>query len=142
MIRFQAAFTLGKLGTPAALKQLEAMIDDADAGTRYNAAVGLAHHGNAKSIETLTEMIDMNELAGVRDEKPEGQPFKRTVLIVSAIEATRSLAKQNPQAKIEPIIAALEQIVNADKETRQKALISPRVVSDAKVALQLLKAEK
>ena len=42
------------------------MVDDPDAGTRYNAAVALAHRGDAKSIDTLTEMLDMNEQAGVR----------------------------------------------------------------------------
>ena len=58
----------GTSARPAAIKQLEVMVDDPDAGTRYNAAVALAHRGNVKSIDTLTEMLDMNELAGVRDE--------------------------------------------------------------------------
>jgi len=142
VIRFQTAYTLGHIGTPVAVKQLEVMVDDPDAGTRYNAAVALAHRGNVKSIDTLTEMLDMNEQAGVRDEKEEGKQFKRTVLIVSAIDATRALAKQNPKANLAPIISALEQIASADKETLKKANVSPRVVSDAKVALDLLKAEK
>ena len=142
VIRFQTAYTLGHIGTPAAVKQLEVMVDDPDAGTRYNAAVALAHRGNVKSIDTLTEMLDMNELAGVRDEKDEGKQFKRTVLIVSAIDATRALAKQNPKANLTPIISALEQIAAADKPALEKAHIAPRVVTDANVALDLLKAEK
>jgi HEAT repeat protein len=142
VIRFQTAYALGHIGTPAAIKQLEVMVDDPNAGTRYNAAVALAHRGNVKSIDTLTEMLDMNELAGVRDEKEEGRRFKRTVLIVSAIDAARALAKQNPQANLAPITSALEQIASADKETLKKAYIAPRVVSDAKVALELLKSRK
>ena len=79
VIRFQTAYALGHIGTPAAIKQLEVMVDDPDAGTRYNAAVALAHRGNVKSIDTLAEMLDLNELAGVRDEeKEEGKQFKRT----------------------------------------------------------------
>ncbi len=117
------------------------MVDDPDAGTRYNAAVALAHRGNVKSIDTLTEMLDMNELAGVRDEKNEGKQFKRTVLIVSAIDAARALARQNPQANLAPVISELERIASAETKTLEKSYVSPRVVSDAKVALDLLKAE-
>ena len=128
VIRFQTAYALGHIGTPAAIKQLEVMVDDPDAGTRYNAAVALAHRGNVKSIDTLTEMLDMNEQAGVRDEKDEGKQFKRTVLIVSAIDAAHALARQNPKANLAPIISALEQIASADKETLEKANVAPRVV--------------
>jgi hypothetical protein len=142
VIRFQTAYALGHIGTPAAIKQLEAMVDDPDPGTRYNAAVALAHRGNAKSIDTLAEMLDMGELAGVRDEKEEGKSFKRTVLIVSSIDAARALARENPKADLAPILIALQQIASADKETLKKAYVAPRVVSDAKVALDLLKAEK
>ncbi len=142
VIRFQTAYALGHIGTPAAIKQLEAMVDDPDPGTRYNAAVALAHRGNIKAIDTLTEMLDMNELAGVRDEKEEGKQFKRTVLIVSAIDAARALAKQNPKANLTPIISALEEIKSADKEALKKAYIAPRVVADTNVALDMLKAGK
>jgi HEAT repeat protein len=141
-IRFQTAFALGHVGTPAAIKQLEVMVDDPDAGTRYNAASALAHRGNAKSIDTLVEMLDMNEQAGVRDEAPEGQAFKRTVIIVSAIDAVHALARQNKQANLAPIVKAFEQIASADTETIRKTKVSPRIVADAKVALDLLKAEK
>jgi HEAT repeat protein len=142
VIRFQTAYALGHIGTPAAIKQLEVMVDDPDAGTRYNAAVALAHRGNVKSIDTLTEMLDMNELAGVRNEKEEGKQFKRTVLIVSAIDAAHALARQNSKANLASITSALEQIARADKETLKKAYIAPRIVSDAKVALELLRSRK
>jgi len=142
VIRFQTAYALGHIGTPTAIKQLEVMVDDPDPGTRYNTAVALAHRGNVKSIDTLIEMLDINELSGVRDEKEEGKSLKRTVLIVSAIDAARALAKQNPGANLAPVIGELERIASADKETLKKAYVSPRVVSDAKVALDLMKVEK
>jgi HEAT repeat protein len=142
VIRFQAAYALGHLGTPAAIKQLQVMVNDPDASTRYNAAVALAHRGDVKSIDTLTEMLDMNEQAGVRDESEEGKPFKRTVIIVSAIDAAHALARQNPKANLAPIIKALEEIASADKETLRKANVSERVAVDAKVALGLLKSGK
>jgi len=78
----------------------------------------------------------------VRDETDEGKPFKRTVIIVSAIDAAHALARQNPKANLTPITSALKQIASADQETIRKANVSPRVVSDAKVALNLLKSGK
>ena len=70
-IRSQTAYALGQIGTPAAMKQLEALVDDPDPDTRYNAAVGLAHHGNAKAVETLAEMLDLDELLAMKAETDE-----------------------------------------------------------------------
>jgi HEAT repeat protein len=142
-IRFQTAYALGQLGTPAAIERLEAMVNDLDSDTRYNAAVALAHRGNAKAIDTLVEMLDVDELAGVREEKnEEGKKFKRTVIVVSAIDAAHSLARKNAKADIKPVIDALKKIVDADPQTLDKAQISKRVVSDAKQAINLLTAQK
>ncbi len=142
VIRSQTAYALGQIGTPTAIKQLETMIDDPDAGTRYNAAIALAHHGNPKSLDTLTEMLDWKELAGVREEKEEGRRFKRTVIIVSAIDAVHALARQNPNVDLSPIVSALKQLVDADPQKLEKAYVSPRVVADAKLALNQLKPAK
>ena len=42
VIRFQTAYALGHIGTPAAVKQLEAMVDDPDAG-RHRHPTRLEH---------------------------------------------------------------------------------------------------
>ena len=89
-LRSDTAYVLGKLGTPAAIKRLETMVDDPDADTRYNAAVALAHHGNGRATETLAEMLDPEESAGIRDETSEqDRAFKRAVIVSTAIEAAR-----------------------------------------------------
>jgi len=142
-IRFQAAYALGQLGTPAAIERLQIMVADPDSDTRYNAAVALAHRGNPKAIETLVEMLDLEELASVREEQNvEGKKFKRTVIIVSAIDAAHSLVRKNPKADISPVLDALKKIAAADSATLDKAQISPRVVTDAKQAINLLTASK
>jgi hypothetical protein len=142
-IRFQIAYALGQLGTPAAIERLEVMVDDPDSDTRYNAAVALAHRGNPKAVETLVEMLELDELAGVREEQNvEGKKFKRTVIVVSAIDAAHALARKNPKADISPVIDSLKKIVAADAKALEKAQISKRVVTDAKQALDLLSAEK
>ena len=66
VIRLQTAFALGKIGTPWAIERLETMVGDPHADTRYNAAVGLAVHGNATAIETLSEMLELDDLPSVQ----------------------------------------------------------------------------
>lgn len=142
-IRFQTAYALGQLGMPAAIERLEVMVNDPDSDTRYNAAVALAHRGNPKAIETLVEMLELDEQSGVRAEQnEEGKKFKRTVIVVSAIDAAHALAHKNSKADISPVIGALKKIVDADADTLKKAQISKRVVIDAKQAINLLSAEK
>src|SRR4051812_36885019 len=142
-IRWQVAYALGQIASPAALEHLQLMLDDSSAHTRYNAAVALARHGNAKAVETLAEMLDLDELAAVRDEESEGdQRFERTLLISSAIGAARSLAQQNPNADLSPVIKALERMSKADPATLQKAHIEPRISAEADLALKALKSPK
>lgn len=142
-IRFQTAYALGQIASPAAIERLEVMTDDPDADTRCNAAVALAHHGNIKAVDTLVEMVDLDVPASVRAERNEAdQQIKRTVLIGSAINAAHSLAQQNPKADLSPIIQALDRLVHADAATLEKARIESRVVSDVERSLQLLNARK
>ncbi len=86
-------------------------------------------------------MLDLNEMAGVREEEEEGRMIKRNNIVGSAIGAVLALSRQNTKANLAPVISALEQITTADKETLKKAYISRQVVSDAKLALGLLKAK-
>jgi hypothetical protein len=138
-IRSLTAYALGQIGTPQAMKQLEALTDDPDPDTRYNAAVGLAHHGNAKAVETLAEMLDIDELLAVKAEA-EGQSaaFKRTVIVGNALQALETLAERNPSADFAPVIESLEQLADADQELLVKAQLPSRAVSDARRILERL----
>jgi HEAT repeat protein len=139
LIRFQTAYALGKIGTPAALGRLEVMVDDPDADTRYNAAVALAHRGNAKAIETLTEMLDLEEhAAAVREKDDKNVALVRSVIVHTAIEAALELAKQNPQADLTPVVEALDQIVQADASQLTKAQLPGQAQFDARRALKTL----
>lgn len=133
-IRSTTAYALGRIGTPASLAQLEVMVDDPHADTRYNAAVALAHHGNSKAVETLAEMLDYTEMSSVREETELGdQLAKRTLIMSNAMEAAQELARTNPDADLSEITAALEKLANADEATLQKSMINPR---RARVAAQ------
>lgn len=142
-IRLRAAYALGKLGTPAAMERLEVLVNDPNIDTRTNAAIALAHRGNAKAVETLVEMLDLSEGPKEAEESEGSEPgFRKAVVIMSAIDAAHALARQNPQADLSSVVKALEQLVAADAKTLEAAHVPPRVVVDAKRALELLKAKQ
>ena len=144
-IRSATTYALGKLGTPAAVTKLEVLVDDPDADTRYNAAIALAHRGNAKATETLAEMLDLSELSkGAEGSKSsdDDPAFKSAVIISSAIDAAHALARQNPQADLSNVMKSLETLVNSDGKAREAAHIPPRIISDAQRALDVMQAER
>jgi hypothetical protein len=142
-IRSRATFALGKLGTPAAIEKLEALVNDPDPDTRYNAAIGLAHRGNAKSVDTLAEMLDLSELSKSADEKDSADPgFKRAVIITSAIDAAHALARQNPGADLKNVLKALEQLVNTGDKEREAQHVPKRIISDADRALHVMRGKQ
>lgn len=145
-IRLRAAFALGKLGTPAAIERLEVLVNDPNVDTRTNAAIALAHRGNAKAVETLVEMLDLSEVSREAEKTENAQggeaSFRKAVVIASAIGAAHALARQNPQADLSSVVKALEQLVAADAKTLAAARVPPSVVVDAKQALELLKANQ
>jgi HEAT repeat protein len=140
LIRFQTAYALGQLGTPAAIERLEVLADDPDADTRFNAAVALAHRGNAKSVETLAEMIDLEEHASAsKDANDKTRGMTRSVIVHTAIEATLALAKQNPEADLAPAVEMLTQLSEADDELLEKSQLPPQARFAAERALKSLR---
>src|SRR5262249_27477666 len=59
--RAESAFALGILDDPQALARLDAMLDDAHPDARFNAATGLAAHGDMKALPVLLEMLDSDQ---------------------------------------------------------------------------------
>jgi hypothetical protein len=143
LLRSETAYALGKVGTPTALKQLELMLGDPHADTRYNAAIALAHRGNAAAIDTLAEMLDPAEMSSVQEEPSEpGQFSKRSLIVTNAIEAVDDLHKQQPGADFGPVVEVLEQVVVTDKDGLAKARFHPAIVPRAKETLKKLQGEK
>jgi len=139
-IRYQAAYALGKLGSPAALERLAILVDDPDPATRYNAAVALAHRGDAKSIETLAEMLDLEEhAAAARASGETSDSPMRSVIVHTAIEAAIALAEQQPEADLGPVIAALTELVEADDATLAGAQLPQQAKYDARRCLETLR---
>jgi HEAT repeat protein len=139
LIRSQTAYTLGQIGTPAAIDRLQVMVDDPDADTRYNAAVALAHHGDDRATETLAEMLDLEELTAVRENSRDpDRALKRRTIVHTAMEAAKELARQNPHAKMDAVIAALRDLASAEPQRLAAAQLPPRVASDARATLEAI----
>jgi hypothetical protein len=118
------------------------MTDDADASTRFDAAVALAHRGNDKAVPTLAEMLDVDELVEATPPKEGSDPLKRSVIVASAIESVNELVRQNPSANLGPVVESLTNLAAADADTLANAQIPPRAIVDARNTLEFLKSKQ
>ena len=108
-VRAVAAFALGVIGGDEALARLAQMLRDPYANARYNAATGLARHGDAACIPVLKEMLDPDNNQAAQDEKyPDEQDRKRATVLMNGIRAALVFAEANPQADISVLKQSLE----------------------------------
>jgi hypothetical protein len=142
LIRSEAAFALGRIGTPAALERLTILVGDPHADTRYNAAVALAHHGDPQGVDVLAEMLEPLPLASANEE-PDGaaQIRKRTTILQNAMEAARTLHEKSPSANVAPIVQSLQELAEADDQSLKVALIPSGAIAAAKKALEAISSQ-
>ncbi|MGD9632095.1 MAG: HEAT repeat domain-containing protein [Pirellulales bacterium] len=136
LVRSETAYALGQIGTPTALVQLEKMVVDPHADTRYNAALALAQHGNAAAIPTLAEMLDPAEMSSVREEPNDAAQFyKRSLIVTNALEKVEKLHREQPDADFAPVVEVLQAIITAKPVELEKARFHPTIVPRAKEVL-------
>ncbi|HMF12623.1 MAG TPA: hypothetical protein VKE94_09965, partial [Gemmataceae bacterium] len=117
------------------------MLHDSYPNARFNAATGLARHGDVESIGVLTEMLDPTNDLAINDEtNPNDQARKRTTVLLNGIKATLQLARANPTANLEPLNAALETLVHSPLE--KVTIDRSKVQSAAAEAQRLMSASK
>jgi len=124
-LRSVAAFALGVIGGAEAEARLEALLRDAHPDVRYNAATGLARHGNVEAVDVLLEMLDPNQTAGTEVEKQEAaRDFKRAMILTNALRASSRLARENPAADTSRLAKSIRRLAESDVEQtlRLKAL--------------------
>jgi hypothetical protein len=133
-LRAVAAYALGVVGGPEALARLAQMLHDPYPNARYNAATGLARHGDPRCIPVLKEMLDPANEVALRDESnPNDQARKRTTVLLNGIKASVQLAQAQPQADLSDLEQAIDRLVRSPlrevvferqrvKDTAQEAL--------------------
>ena len=113
-VRAVAAYTLGVLGGDEARQRLTSMLSDGYASARYNAATGLCRQGDEAAVKVLKEMLSPNNEHAVKDERNErAKDRKRAAVLVAGVQGAMTLADANPEADMEPVIAALKELSNA-----------------------------
>jgi hypothetical protein len=111
-LRARAAFALGVLGTKPALDELAIMLGDGFPNARYNAATGLARHGDARGVKVLLEMLDPdNEQVVVGEKDLSTAAWKRQLVITNALAAVEKLVALNPETPMNDLNAAIDRLV-------------------------------
>jgi HEAT repeat protein len=134
-LRARAAFALGVIGGDDALKRLEYLTGDAYPNARFNAATGLARHGDERATKVLLQMLDPNNPAVVAGETGENEKsleqaiaWKRAVVLINGLEATVQLAERNSDADLTELAKAVQKLETAELDP----LIRGRIRTEAK----------
>lgn len=99
-LRSRAAYALGVHGGDVALDRLTVMLDDAYPNVRYNAATGLARHGDFRATPALFEMLDPASSGGMVDEQSEGEKQrKRSQILLNGVRGAYQLL-MHPAAEV------------------------------------------
>jgi hypothetical protein len=134
-LRARVAFALGVIGSDEALDRLARMTSDAYPNVRFNAATGLARHGDERATKVLLQMLDPANpavVAGEDDENPKAREqaivWKRAVVLINGLEATQRLAEQNAEADLRALSKAVKNLESAELDPQ----IRGRIRTEAK----------
>lgn len=138
-LRAVAAYALGVVGGPEALARLGQMLHDPYPNARYNAATGLARHGDVRCIPVLKEMLDpTNEVAWRDESNPNDQARKRTTVLLNGLKASVQLAQSQPKADLRELVLAIQRL---SREPLREVIFERQRVKDvAAEALRQLAA--
>lgn len=115
-LRARAAYASGVLGGERGIEMLATMLADSDASVRYNAATGLARHGDARCVPRIVEMLEIADPAPTTDAQPTNAEsstpgiIEQTSILGNGLRASVQLAKQSPTANLTPVREAIERL--------------------------------
>lgn len=111
LLRSTAAFALGAANTPQAHQRLERMLVDSYPDVRYNAATMLARRGDGAAADVLAEMLDERQVVALGKEiEGDSRQYKRDLILVNALRATKDLAQKNGAADLGALSKAVERL--------------------------------
>jgi hypothetical protein len=130
-LRLRAAYALGVIGGDSARQTLAGLLIDAEPSVRYNAATGLARHGDARAVPRLVEML----AARSRDSSDPTalDELEATTILQNALRASIQLADANPNLDLTLLHNAIAQL-NADE--RLSNTVRRGIELDIQTALQ------
>ncbi len=118
-VRTAAAYTLGVIGGSRAEERLVRLLEDPAADVRYNAALGLARHGNTTAMPVLCAMLDPdNEEVVAGETSDRGREWKRELVVNNAIRAVLKLAESKPHIDLDEVIAILRNLAESQNSAK------------------------
>jgi len=137
-IRSATAYTLGVVGGDWAIDRLARMLDDAHPSVRYNAATGLARHGQPEAIDVLIEMLNPEIVPSADgEESPENRLAQEMQIRHTALNASRVLFEVDPDVKSESLRRALSELLEdaeLEEVTRVEAMSLMHELEEKSVA--------
>jgi len=138
-VRSTAAYALGIVKGDEMLARMRQMLSDPYPDARFNAATGLARHGDASCAEVLCEMLDPDETAGVKDEDEQARDYKRAMIIINGLRAARQLVAKNAGADPQAIAAIQASATRLAESPLGKSLRTDQVGIELAELLNALK---
>jgi hypothetical protein len=130
-----AAYALGVIGEEAGLEKLRQIVTgNYTSETRYDAAVGLARCGDPAAIETLVEMLSVDEIPNIEipidpeKEQPSEEELQRQRMIMvafirsNALKATYKLVDANSEVETSQLRAAVRELVDRGDDPKVRSL--------------------
>lgn len=105
-IRYRAAYALGVIGGDEAIEILNGLLSDAQQTVRFNAATGLARHGDPRALPRLLDMLQP-ELA--EDAEAEAR-IGAAVIVRNALRSIVQFHAQRPDYDLSEAITVIEQL--------------------------------
>ena len=114
-LRSTAAFALGVIGGDEALEELNQILSDPYPNARYNAALGMARHGDLRARNVLMAMLTPDNPQVVLGEKSSSEKkIKRIRVLVNGIRAVRLLSNHHRGEQLGNLRTQLEKLAKAD----------------------------
>ncbi|MBA61552.1 MAG: hypothetical protein CMJ76_04225 [Planctomycetaceae bacterium] len=114
-LRSTIGFALGVLGGEEAIRRLQGMLSDSFPNARFNAAAGLARHGDLSCKNVLLEMLDAeSESVVAGEEHQSSHQFKRSVVATTAIGAVSALSEHCEISELSDLIPAVRAASETD----------------------------
>jgi len=115
LVRSAAAYALGVLGRPSFTPELKRMLTDIYPDVCFNAATGLARHGDTAAVKVLSEMLDPGERGGTDIERQlEARKYKQAMIQINALEAISQLVTKNPRADVVELQRPIQKLLKAE----------------------------
>lgn len=133
-IRSTAAFALGVIGGGQAQDRLALLLADANHNVRFNAATGLARHGDQRCLSVLIGMLDPASRAGIDDELDDGlKRRQKLTILTNGIFAASRMVTASKGNDLQSLEDALQHLIDSDENRA--------IRTKAKEALIILRRE-